>query len=198
MYHYNIKLPWYHLGCLFQNILRWVMDWVRKTFGYTITKSSNSLQRTTMTCYYYDFCATTHFRFIMASYSIYGIFNYILRVFNILWHLMCENLNLGTWFLISTWMPTSWCSHRIRIRHNHMMYQSNHVMNHDIYYYIGLKWYLVKDIYKAQYIHHSCQHLWLHQQNKLEQSILTELELTVSIRNHDVIKSVVTQDAFSY
>jgi len=67
------------------------------------------------------------------------MFGYIFTVSKILCHLVCESLNLRTRFLIPIRIPTSWCSHTITIRHNYVLYQSNHVIDQDICYFFGVE-----------------------------------------------------------
>jgi len=71
--------------------------------------------------------------------GFYGTFGYIFTVCKIVWHLVCESLNLRTRFLIPIRIPTSWCSHTITIRHNYVVYHSNHVFKKDICYLFGVE-----------------------------------------------------------
>jgi len=61
--------------------------------------------------------------------GFYGTFGYIFTVCKILWHLVCESLNLRTGYLIPIRIPKCWCSHTMTIRHNYVLYQSNHVID---------------------------------------------------------------------
>jgi hypothetical protein len=67
------------------------------------------------------------------------MFENIFTVSKISWHRVSENLNLCTPFLIPIWIMTSWCSHKITIPHNYVLYQSNHVLNKEICYFFAVE-----------------------------------------------------------
>jgi hypothetical protein len=71
--------------------------------------------------------------------GFYGMFGYIFTVCKILWHLVCDRLNLRKRFLIPIRIQNSWCSHTVTIRHNYVLYQSDHVINQDICYFFGVE-----------------------------------------------------------